>query len=292
MKVMVIVKASASSEAGEMPSTELLTAMGKFNEELVAAGIMLDGAGLTPSSRGARVRFSGDQRLVINGPFAETKELVAGFWVWQVKSLAEAIEWVKKCPNPMLGESEIEIRPYLEVEDFGAALTSELREQEAVLRARTLGLAPPTFQHSGPLVIGGLNRSYTLETRGQIPQQWESFVPRAGELPAANRENYYGLCWSCRPDGSFDYLAGIEVTTAEGLPSDLVAVPLTERRYAVFPHLDHVSQISRTIELIWTKWVPDCGLSIAQAPCFERYTRDFQPQTGTGGMELWIPLES
>jgi hypothetical protein len=136
MKVMVMVKASKGSEAGEMPSTELLSAMGKFNEELVNAGIMLDGAGLTPSSRGVRVRFSGSDRTVIDGPFAETKELIAGYWVWKVSSLQEAIDWVKKCPNPMKEDSDIEIRPYFEPEDFGEALTPELQKQEARLKSR------------------------------------------------------------------------------------------------------------------------------------------------------------
>jgi hypothetical protein len=133
---MVMVKADKTSEAGEMPSQQMLAEMGKFNEELVKAGVMLAGEGLHPSSRGARVRFSGSKRTVIDGPFAETKELVAGFWIWQVKSLQEAIEWVKRCPNPMPGtESEIEIRPIFENEDFGAALTPELREQEDRIRA-------------------------------------------------------------------------------------------------------------------------------------------------------------
>lgn len=135
MRVMVIVKASSESEAGKMPSTELLTAMGNFNEELVKAGILLAGEGLHPSSKGKRVRFTGSQRLVIDGPFAETKELVAGFWLWQVKSMEEALEWVRRCPNPMEGESEIEIRPVFEAEDFGAEMTPELREQEERLRA-------------------------------------------------------------------------------------------------------------------------------------------------------------
>ena len=135
MRFMVIVKATKESEAGEMPSTELLTAMGKYNEELVKAGIMLAGDGLHPSSKGARVRFSGTKRTVIDGPFAETKELIAGFWIWQVRSLDEAIEWVKRCPNPMSGESDIEIRQVFEAEDFGEAFTPELREQEERLRA-------------------------------------------------------------------------------------------------------------------------------------------------------------
>ena len=135
MRVMVMVKATPDSEAGVMPSEQLLTEMGQFNEELVKAGIMLAGEGLHPSSRGARVRFSGKQRSVIDGPFAEAKELIAGYWLWQVKSMDEAIEWVRRCPNPMPGESEIEIRPVFEAEDFGAEFTPELREQEDQLRA-------------------------------------------------------------------------------------------------------------------------------------------------------------
>jgi hypothetical protein len=135
MKVMVLVKATKDSEAGVMPSTEMLTAMGQYNEELVKAGIMLAGEGLHPSAQGARVRFSGTKRTVMDGPFAETKELIAGFWMWQVKSMEEAIEWVKRCPNPMLTDSEIEIRRVFEAEDFGAELTPELREKEERLAA-------------------------------------------------------------------------------------------------------------------------------------------------------------
>lgn len=141
MRVMVIVKASKESEAGQMPSTELMTAMGHFNEELVKAGIMLAGEGLHPSSKGARVRFSGRQRTVVDGPFAETKELIAGYWLWQVKSMEEAIEWVKRCPNPMESDSDIEIRPVFEADDFGEAFTPELREQEDRLRAEAAKLA-------------------------------------------------------------------------------------------------------------------------------------------------------
>ena len=136
MKVMVMVKATADSEAGVMPSTELLEAMGKFNEELVDAGVMLAGEGLHPSSRGVRVTFDGAQRRVTDGPFAETRELVAGFWIWQVRSLDEAIEWAKRCPNPMPGVSDLEIRPIFEAEDFGSEFTPELRAQEAALRQR------------------------------------------------------------------------------------------------------------------------------------------------------------
>ena len=134
MRFMVMVKATADSEQGVMPSEELLAAMGRFNEELVKAGVMLSGEGLHPSSRGARVRFSGPDRTVVDGPFAETKELVAGFWIWQCASMQEAIEWVKRCPNPMPGDSEIEIRRIFEAEDFGEAFTPELREQEDRLR--------------------------------------------------------------------------------------------------------------------------------------------------------------
>ena len=128
MRVMVLVKATKDSEAGLMPSTELLEAMGRFNEELVKAGIMLAGDGLHPSSKGKRVRFSAGKKAVIDGPFAETRELVAGFWLWQVKDMAEAVAWVKRCPNPMPGPSEIEIRPLYEMADFGEALTPEVAE--------------------------------------------------------------------------------------------------------------------------------------------------------------------
>lgn len=137
MRFMVIVKATKESEAGVMPSTQLLTEMGKYNEELVKAGVMLAGEGLQPSSKGARVRFSGNKRTVIDGPFAETKELIAGYWLWQCKSKEEAIEWVKRCPNPMPGESEIEIRQVFEADDFGAEFTPELRAQEERVRAET-----------------------------------------------------------------------------------------------------------------------------------------------------------
>jgi hypothetical protein len=137
MRFMIIVKASQDSEAGVMPSEELMTAMGNYNEELVKAGIFVEGDGLQPSSKGARVRFSGDKRTVIDGPFAETKELIAGYWIWQVKSKQEAIDWVKRCPNPMPGtDAEIEIRQVFEAEDFGAEFTPELREQEERLRAQ------------------------------------------------------------------------------------------------------------------------------------------------------------
>ena len=134
MRVMVMVKATPQSEAGEMPSKALFEAMGAFNEELAKAGVLLAGEGLQPSSKGARVRFSGKTRTVIDGPFAETKELIAGFWLWQVKSMDEAVEWVRRCPNPHPGESEIEIRQVFEAEDFGPEFTPELRAQEDQVR--------------------------------------------------------------------------------------------------------------------------------------------------------------
>jgi hypothetical protein len=134
---MVFVKATKDSENGVMPTTELFEAMGKFNEELVKAGIMMAGDGLKPSSQGKRVAFDGPKRTVIDGPFAETRELVAGYWIWQVKDMAEAVEWVKRCPNPMFGPSEIEIRPFYEMSDFGEALTPELAELHERSRIKT-----------------------------------------------------------------------------------------------------------------------------------------------------------
>ncbi|MBI3729314.1 MAG: YciI family protein [Burkholderiales bacterium] len=139
MKCLIMVKATKDSEAGSLPSEEMLREMGKFNEELVNAGIMLAADGLQPSSKGVRVRFSGNERSVIEGPFSATNELVAGFWIWQVKSLGEAIEWVKRCPNPMLCESDIEIRQIQEADDLGEAYTPELRQQEERLRKQIAG---------------------------------------------------------------------------------------------------------------------------------------------------------
>ncbi|MGH7586880.1 MAG: YciI family protein [Gemmatimonadales bacterium] len=144
MRVMVLVKADQQTEAGVLPDEKLLTAMLKYNEELVNAGVMLAGEGLHPSSKGKRVRFSGTKRTVIDGPFSETKELIAGYWLWQVKSLDEAIEWARRCPNPTQGESVLEIRPVFEADDFGAEFTPELREQEERLRARSEQLRQTT----------------------------------------------------------------------------------------------------------------------------------------------------
>ena len=139
MRVMVIVKATKDSEAGALPSKELLTAMGKYNEELVKAGIMLAGDGLKPSSKGKRVRFSGDKRSVIDGPFTETKELIAGYWMWQVRSMEEAVEWLKRCPNPHYEDCELEIRPVFDAADFGENFTPELQEQERRIAEKIAG---------------------------------------------------------------------------------------------------------------------------------------------------------
>ncbi len=139
MRVIILIKATVDSEGGVMPDTDLLEAMGKYNEELVNAGVMLAGEGLKPSSQGKRVRFEGTDRTVIDGPFAQTQELVAGFWMWKVKDMSEAVEWVKRCPNPMNGSSEIEIRPLFEMSDFGEAMTPDLVEQEKRLREQTSG---------------------------------------------------------------------------------------------------------------------------------------------------------
>jgi len=289
---MVIVKATKASEAGELPSQQLLTEMGKFNEQLVNAGILLDAAGLHPSSRGARVHFAGNSRTVIDGPFAETKELIAGYWLWRVESLAEAIDWVKRCPNPMLEESDIEIRPLFEMEDFESVTTPEMRAHEAGLRAASLGLGTPQFLDGKEMLLAGLNREYSAATRGAIPEQWQQFAPLIGKIPGQVGSASYGVCWNTRPDCAFDYLTGVQVAEKTGLPNDFTLVTVPSGRYAVFTHASHVSTLAATIDAIWTKWAPDCGLKIAGTPCYERYTSDFNPRSGLGGMEIWIPLVS
>jgi predicted transcriptional regulator YdeE len=291
MKVMVIVKATQDSEAGVMPSQELLTAMGNYNEELVKAGIMLAGEGLHPSSKGARVRFAGKNRSVIDGPFAETKELIAGFWIWQVKSLQEAIDWLKRCPNPHDEDCELEIRQIFSAEDFGPAFTPELREQEAALRAKTLGLEMPRFEDGQALKIAGLNEFYTFETRVNIPAQWGKFCAHIGKVPGQIGTMTYGVSWNCKPQCSFEYLSGVEVSGEQPLPAGFTLLDIAPRRYAVFTHAGHVSKLAATIDTIWRKWAPDSGLQFAEAPEFERYTSKFNGETGLGGMEIWVPLQ-
>jgi AraC family transcriptional regulator len=292
MKVMVIVKASQASEAGQLPSRQLLTEMGDFNKTLVDAGVMLAGEGLHPSSKGRRVKFSGKNRTVTDGPFAETKELIAGFWLWNVKSIDEAVAWVKRCPNPHEEECEIEIRQVFGVDDFGENLTPELREKEAGLRAQTLGLGSLRFEQGRDRLIAGLNQSYTAQSRANIPTQWQRFAPHIGKLPGQIGRASYGVSWNTKPDCSFDYLTGVEVTDSASLPPEFKRLTLPARRYAVFTHEAHVSTLPQTIDTIWARWVPESGLKAASAPCFERYSEEFNPQTGRGGMEVWVPLDA
>ena len=287
MRFMVIVKASKESEAGVLPSKEILTEMGKFNEELAKAGVLLAGEGLQASSKGARVKFSGGKRTVIDGPFAETKELVAGFWLWKCKSRQEAIEWLKRAP---FDETEVEIRQVFEAEDFGAEFTPELRNQEAAARAQALGLGAPRFEQGRDMIIAGLNMSYNFETRVNIPAQWQRFAPHIGKVPGQIGTISYGVCWNYRPATGFDYLTGVEVRDITTLPAEFAHVRLPARQYAVFTHRDHVSSIGKTIDTIWNQWVPQSGLKTADAPWFERYTEEFNPKTGLGGMEIWIPI--
>jgi predicted transcriptional regulator YdeE len=218
--------------------------------------------------------------------------LIAGFWIWKVSSMAEAIEWVKRCPNPMNEESDIDIRPIFEAEDFGEAFTPELREMEARIRAQALGLSAPRFENGHEMVIAGLNEHYTHETRINIPKQWQRFVPHLGKIPGAVGNSSYGVVWRTKPDFSFDYLCGVEMQSTDKLPAGFTQVTIAAQRYAVFDHRENVSTIGKTIDTIWTKWVTDCGLKIAQTPCFERYTEEFNPQTGMGGIEIWVPIAS
>jgi predicted transcriptional regulator YdeE len=290
MRFMVLVKASKESEAGQLPSAELLAKMTEFNEQLIKAGVLLAGDGLQASSKGARVRFSGTARAVVDGPFAETKELIAGYWIWQCKSLQEAIGWVKRCPNPHEGESEIEIRQVFEAADFGAEFPPGLREQEAAQRAEVLGLRRPRFEDGRALRIAGINQSYTVENRMQIPAQWQRFVPHMGRIAGQVDAYAYGVCWNDKLGFDFDYLCGVEVRDAGTLPRGFVTLELPPQRYAVFDHSGHISNIANTIDAIWSKWVPTSGLQAAKAPCFERYTPAFDPLKGMGGIELWIPV--
>jgi AraC family transcriptional regulator len=237
------------------------------------------------------VRFSGKDRTVIDGPFAETKELVAGFWLWQVKSMQEAIEWVKRCPNPHYEDCEIEIRPIFSADDFGPEFTPELREQEAAQRAKTLGLDAPRFEDGKGLKIAGLNESYTFETRHNIPAQWGKLCEFMGKIPGQSGENTYGVCWNYKPECGFDYLCGVEVSGDQPTPAGFTMLDIAPRRYAIFTHTGHVSKLPETLDVIWRKWAPDSGLHFADAPSFERYTEGFNAETGFGGMEIWVPLQ-
>lgn len=188
---------------------------------------------------------------------------------------------------------EMEIRQIFSAEDFGEEFTPELREQEAGILAQSLGLAAPRFEQGPHLVIVGLNERYTLETRVKIPDHWHQFAPHIGKVPGQiGGYTAYGVCWNASRNGDFDYVAGVEVTEATLTPSGFTRVDIPPRRYAVFTHAQHVSSLPQTIDTVWSKWAPDCGLKIAHASCYERYTEEFNPQTGLGGMELWIPLDA
>ncbi len=294
MKVMVIVKASADSEAGKLPTQQLLADMMQFNDQLVKAGILLAADGLKPSSAGVRVRFSGTSRSVTAGPFTETNELVAGFWLWQVKSLDEAIAWVKRCPNPMLVDSDIEIRPLFEPADFGPALTPELAQQEQQMRdhIEQRQLDPPRFERGRELLLAGYQQTYSFETRSGIPAQWARFVPHLGKIPGQVGSTTYGVSWNYQPGQGFDYLSGVEVSAGAPLAEGFSQLKLAPQDYAVFTHRGHFSAIPATLEAIWKAWLPNSGREAAAAPCFERYSEEFNPQTGMGGTEIWLPLKS
>lgn len=296
MKVMVFVKATPDSEAGIMPTEQLLTDMMKFNEELVNAGILLAGDGLKPTSQAKRVRFSGKDRTVIDGPFTETKEIVAGYWVWQVKSMDDAVAWVKRCPNPMFTESDIDIRPIYGIEDFGDLATPEVLEQEKRLFAEGEKLAKlaPRFETGKAMTVAGMQGHYTDKTRDQIPQQWEKFSPQIGKVPGQVGQDSYGVALNGTSVGehcAFDYLCGVEVGDGAKLPAEFKTVKVPAGKYAVFTHEESVATIDRKLELIATKWLPNSGRTAAKSPWFERYTPAFNPQTLSGGIELWIPLE-
>jgi AraC family transcriptional regulator len=288
MKVIVFVKATKSSEAGAMPSTELITAMMEYNQQLVDAGIMLGGEGLHPSSKGVRVLFSGKERTVTQGPFPHTNEIVSGYWIWQVKSMEEAIEWVKRCPNPMPENSEIEIRPLFTAEDFGEALTPELREQEDLMRNQVP--EPDRWEKKPARLFAGISRTYTFSEREKIPAHWQEFVQHFGKIDKQVGVDSYGICWSANAE-TFDYLTAVEISEQGLLPEGFTTLELVPQHYAVFIHYGHSSGIPQTIAAIWEKWLPASGLKAANAPCYERYTSEYNPETGTGGTEIWIPIQ-
>lgn len=292
MKVMVIVKASHDSEAGKMPSQQLLTEMGKFNEELAKAGILLAAEGLHPSSKGVRVGFRGKERTVTDGPFAETKELIAGFWLWKVKSMDEAIEWLKRCPNPHDEPGEIDIRPLASFDDFAPQVTPELREQQAGVRAHALGLGAVRYEAGHQLTVAGMNSTYDAQSRANIPAQWQRFAPHIGKVPGQTGTTTYGVCWNVKANGVFDYLCGVEIASSANLPPNFTRASLSAVRYAVVTHEGHVSALPLTLDKIWKQWIPDSSLQAAQAPWFERYTEKFDPISGNGAVEIWVPLQA
>ena len=289
MKVMVIVKATERSEAGLMPDEKLLADMGHFNTQLAEAGILETGEGLLASSKGARVRFSGANRTVTTGPFANPSELVAGFWIWRVKSLDEAIEWVKRCPNPMPTDCDIEIRPMMEQDCESDTAKPDTREADAAATAQLLGLTV-RFENSKELVIAGLKQNYMFASRTAIPAQWQRFMPYIGQVAGQVGKVAYGVCTNNSTNDGFAYLSGVQVAQTNALPGEFESLPIPAHRYAIVSHSGHVSNIAQTIDTIWKQWLPTSGLKAAASPCFEKYTEQFNPLSGTGGMEIWVPL--
>lgn len=289
MKVMVFVKATASSEAGKMPDEALITAMMQYNQQLLDAGILLGGDGLHPSKNGARVRFSGDSRTVIQGPFPHTEEIVAGYWLWQVNSMEEAIEWVKRCPNPMPEDSEIEIRPIFGPEDFAEVMTPELQQREEQMRNQVP--EPDRWEKKPARLFAGIERHYTEQNRYQIPEQWQVFAPYIGHVPDQTGTDSFGICTGCS-DGGVDYMSAVEIRSADQLPDGLVSRTLPAAHYAVFIHREHVSRVGETLHAIGQKWLPASGLQADGSPWFERYTAAFDPETGLGGTEVWVPIKT
>lgn len=298
MKVIVMIKANEKSEAGVLPSEKYMAEMGKYNEELVNAGIMLAGEGLHPSSKGKRIMFSGDFTTVTDGPFAETKEIIAGFWMWRVKSMDEAVEWAKKIPAPPIEEQTegevgiVEIRQVFEAEDFGEAFTPELMEHEAGLRAQTIGLNKPRYEDRNAMTIAGIKNRYNMDNRMNISSQWQNFFSLIDSVPGKVNPSTYGVSFNQDSDCSFDYISGVEVSHADHLPEQFDSVTIPASRYAVFTHSAHVSSITDTIDKILNQWMPDCELKIVDTLSFICHKDEFNRLTGMGGVEIWIPIQN
>jgi len=293
MKLMVIVKATKRYEAGLPLDEKSLSELKSYNELLTKEGILVSKEELLPSSKGVRMQFNGPEPVVSNGPFTELNELVAAYWIWRVKSMDEALDWAKRCPSSKSTDFALELRPMLDGESPvpAAVNVSNLHEKEAAKRAEALGLGSPKFENGHELLIAGMNQSYMFVSRVHIPSQWQRFMPQVGRIPGRVGQTTYGVCSTFRSDGGFEYLSGVEVSQTDGIPADFSTVKLPGQRYAVFTHSDHVSSIAKTIDTIWNKWFPESGLKHVEAPCFERYTEAFNPQTGMGGMEIWIPIQ-
>lgn len=289
MKVMVIVKASPSSEAGVMPSEELMAEMGAYNQKLIDAGIMLAGEGLHPTSRGYRVRFSGANRTVVRGPFTETNELIAGYWLWKVQSIEEALEWVKQCPNPMLEDSEIEIRQVYDMEDFGEVMTPELKEQDLGQRAKLAGLGWLGIQDSSERKLLGVGKKYSAETRFRIPEQWHQFVGMLPQLQGNHHPETYGLITPVSGCSEIHYLTGVEPINSSNTPQTFTSGNIPAGNYAVFAHEGHVSKIPDTMQKIG-EILSESGYSSESGISFEKYTAKFDPMKGTGGIEIWVSI--